>query len=120
MARPLQEQADVIPHPVLAMMAPSGQQGGSAIYVFVLQIAAFIAIFYFILIRPQRQQAKRHEEMLKQVKRGDEIVTAGGLVGEIVHVKDNRITIKTGEAKVVIERDRIAKVTSRTEAPAAS
>jgi preprotein translocase subunit YajC len=110
----------VIGHPIVAMLAPSGQQGGGAISIFILQIAAFIAIFYFILIRPQRQQAKRHEAMLKQVKRGDEIVTAGGVVGEIVHVKDDRITIKSGESKLVIERDRIAKVTTRTEEPAAT
>ncbi len=108
----------MIGHPVLAMMAPSGQQGGSAIMVFVLQIAAFIAIFYFILIRPQRQQQKRHEEMLKQIKRGDEVVTGGGIVGEIVHVKDDRITIKSGESRLVIERDRIAKVVTRKEEPA--
>jgi preprotein translocase subunit YajC len=105
---------------MLAMLAPSGQQGGGAITVFILQIAAFVAIFYFLLIRPQRQQAKRHEELLKQIKKGDEIVTSGGIVGEIVHVKDNRITIKSGESKLVIERERIAKVTPRTEQPAAT
>jgi len=110
----------VIGHPVFAMMAPSGQQGGSAITIFVLQIAAFIAIFYFILIRPQRQQQKKHEEMLKQVKRGDEIVTAGGIVGEVVHVKDDRVTVKSGESRLVIERDRIAKVLVRKEEPAAT
>ncbi|HUL58731.1 MAG TPA: preprotein translocase subunit YajC [Anaeromyxobacteraceae bacterium] len=96
------------------MLAPSGQQGGGAISVFVLQIAAFIAIFYFILIRPQRQQQKRHEELLKQVKRGDEVVTSGGVVGEIVHVKDDRITVKSGEARLVIERRAIARVVTRT------
>ena len=110
----------MIGHPILAMMAPSGQQSGSAITIFVLQIAAFIAIFYFILIRPQRQQQKRHEELLKQVKRGDEIVTAGGIVGEVVHVKDDRVTVKSGESRVVIERDRIAKVLVRKEEPAAT
>ena len=110
----------MIGHPVFAMMAPSGQQGGSAITIFVLQIAAFIAIFYFILIRPQRQQQKKHEEMLKQVKRGDEIVTAGGIVGEVVHVKDDRVTVKSGESRLVIERDRIAKVLVRKEEPAAT
>ena len=110
----------MIGHPILAMMAPSGQQSGGAITVFVLQIAAFIAIFYFILIRPQRQQQKRHEELLKQVKRGDEVVTSGGIVGEIVHVKDDRVTIKSGEAKLVVERERIAKVITRKEEPAAT
>ena len=99
--------------PIFAMVG-SGQQSGGAISIFVLQIAAFIAIFYFILIRPQRQQQKRHEELLKQVKRGDEIVTSGGIVGEIVHVKDDRITIKSGEAKVVVERRAIARVVTPT------
>ncbi len=111
----------MIGHPVFAMLAPSGQQGGGAITVFVLQIAAFIAIFYFILIRPQRQQQKRHEELLKQVKRGDEVVTSGGIVGEVVHVKDDRITVKSGEARLVIERKAIARVVTRTaEEPAAT
>ena len=105
--------------PIFAMIG-SGQQSSGAISVFVLQIAAFIAIFYFILIRPQRQQAKKHEAMLKQVKRGDEIVTAGGIVGEVVHVKDNLLTIKSGESKLVIERDRIAKVITQSQEPAAT
>jgi preprotein translocase subunit YajC len=105
--------------PIFAMVG-SGQQSGGTISVFILQIAAFIAIFYFILIRPQRQQAKKHEAMLKQVKRGDEIVTAGGIVGEVVHVKDDRLTIKSGESKLVIERDRIAKVLTQAQEPAAT
>ena len=99
--------------PILAMVG-SGQQGSGAITVFVLQIAAFIAIFYFILIRPQRQQQKRHDEMLKQVKRGDEIVTSGGVVGEVVHVKDDLVTIKSGESRLVVERRAIVKITTAT------
>jgi preprotein translocase subunit YajC len=106
--------------PILAMVG-SGQQGSGAISMFVLQIAAFIAIFYFILFRPQRQQQKRHEELLKQVKRGDEIVTSGGLVGEVVHVKDDLVTIKSGEARLVVERRAIARITTATaKEPAAT
>ena len=106
--------------PLLAMVG-SGQQGGGAITVFVLQIAAFIAIFYFILIRPQRQQQKRHEELLKQIKRGDEIVTSGGIVGEVVHVKEDRVTIKTGESRLVVERKAIARIMTRgAQEPAAT
>jgi preprotein translocase subunit YajC len=102
--------------PAFAMLAPSGQQSGSALFIFLIQIVAFIGIFYFILIRPQRQQAKKHEELLKGVKKGDEIVTSGGIVGEVVHVKENLVTVKSGEAKLVVERERIAKVTARTAA----
>jgi preprotein translocase subunit YajC len=106
----------VIHLPVYAMLAPSGQQSGSALFIFMIQIVAFIGIFYFILIRPQKNQAKKHEELLKAIKRGDEVVTSGGIVGEVVHVKDNQLTIRSGEAKLVVERERIAKVISRTPA----
>ena len=96
--------------PIAAFMAPSGQQSGGALFIFIIQIVAFIAIFYFILIRPQRQQAKKHEALLKSLQKGDQIVTSGGIVGEVVHVKDNLLTIKSGESKLVVERERVAKV----------
>lgn len=106
--------------PIAAMLAPSGQQGGGAMLVFLLQIAAFIAIFYFLLIRPQRQQQKKHDQLLKGLKKGDEVVTSGGLIGEIIHIKDNRVTIKSGEAKLVVERGRIAQVNARATEGAAT
>lgn len=102
--------------PVAAFLAPSGQQSGSTLVIFLVQIAAFIAIFYFILIRPQRQQQKKHEALLSQLKKGDQIVTSGGIIGEIVHVKDNEITIRSGEAKLVVKRERVAEVTPKTGA----
>jgi preprotein translocase subunit YajC len=110
----------VIHLPIAAFMAPSGQQGGSALFIFVIQIVAFIAIFYFILIRPQRQQAKKHAELLKSLKRGDRIVTSGGIVGEVVHVKEDVLTIKSGESRLEVERERIAKVVVRTGETSAS
>ena len=86
------------------------------------QFALIGLIFYFLMIRPQQQQRKKHEQALLDLKKGDEIVTAGGLVGEVVYIKeglkdgqptktlDDRVTIRTGESKVVVERGRIAKV----------
>ncbi|MDO8666977.1 MAG: preprotein translocase subunit YajC [Gemmatimonadales bacterium] len=118
MARPIHEQGVEVN--VFAMFQPSGQQGGGTMVVFVLQIAAFIGIFWFLLIRPQRQQAKKHAALLTQLKKGDEIVTAGGVVGEIVHIKDDRLTIKSGEAKLVVERERVTRVITKTEEKAAS
>lgn len=76
----------------------------------VIMLALFIGIFYFLLIRPQRQQQKRHEEMVKSLKRGDDVATIGGIVGRIIHVKDDRLTIKTGEdTRLIIERDKVAR-----------
>ncbi len=73
-------------------------------------LVAFIAIFYFLLIRPQRQQQKRHEEMVKALRRGDEVSTVGGIVGRIVHIKEDRITIKTADdTRIVVEREKVAR-----------
>ncbi|HVF38647.1 MAG TPA: preprotein translocase subunit YajC [Gemmatimonadaceae bacterium] len=97
----------------------------------IFMYGAIFAIFYFILIRPQQKQRKAQDALIRSVKRGDEIVTAGGLVGEVIHIKDSgadggtsvpledRITIKSGESRVVIERGRIARVVRSAGAPAA-
>jgi preprotein translocase subunit YajC len=89
---------------------------------------SLFAIFYFLLIRPQQRQRKALEDQVRALKRGDEIVTAGGIVGEVVHIgqtmkdgapvpgMDDRITIKSGESRLVVERGRIARVVG---APAA-
>ncbi len=76
-------------------------------------LAAFFAILYFLLIRPQRQQQKAHQELVAGLKRGDEIATVGGIVGKIIHLEDDRVTIKTAEdTRLEVER---SKVTRRME-----
>jgi preprotein translocase subunit YajC len=100
--------------------------GSSTLLPFLIQVVAIFAIFYFLLIRPQQKQRRRHEEALRNIKRGDEIVTTGGLVGEIVHIKEavvdgapkktmeDRVTVKSGESRLIVERGRIAKVVTPT------
>jgi preprotein translocase subunit YajC len=102
----------VTPTTLFLLFAPAGQPGGRGMGIFLFQMAAFIAIIYFLLIRPKIQQEKRHREQISQIKRGDEVVTAGGIVGEVVHIKDDRLTLKTGESRIVVQRDRIAEVRS--------
>ncbi len=90
------------------MMAPS--EGGSPGFVLFLNLALFFLIIYFLLIRPQRKEQQRHQEMVAALKKGDEIVTSGGIIGSIVHVTDDTLTVKTGEnTRVVIERGRVSK-----------
>lgn len=99
--------------PLLFLMTPPpGQQSSLGTIMFIGQIALIFGIFWFLLIRPQRQQQKKHEELLKSLKRGDEVVTAGGIMGTVVHIKDDRVTIKSDESKLVVERARIVKVGS--------
>ena len=98
------------PNLLFLLFAPAGGQSGRGMAVFLFQMLAFVAIIYFLLIRPKVQQEKRHKERLAQIKRGDEIVTVGGLVGEVLHIKDDRLTVKSGESRIIIQRDRVADV----------
>ncbi|HEU4989809.1 MAG TPA: preprotein translocase subunit YajC [Gemmatimonadaceae bacterium] len=108
--------------PALMAPAPGGQ---SSLAPFLLQLGLIVAIFYFLLIRPQQKQRRQHEQSLANLKKGDEIVTAGGIVGEVVHIKetlqddgttkatmDDRVTIKSGDTRVIVERGRISKITA--------
>jgi len=97
----------------LLLMTPSGQ-GGPGISAFVIQIALFIGIFYFLIIRPQRRQQHQHKQLLASLQRGDRILTSSGIVGEVIHIKDDEVTIRSGEAKFVIVRSGIASITNRT------
>jgi preprotein translocase subunit YajC len=78
------------------------------------------------MIRPQQKQRRDHEERLRNLRRGDEVVTAGGIVGKVVHIAetkgegksstmDDRITIKSDESRLIVERGRIARVVTVAE-----
>ena len=99
-----------MPHAsLLLLIAP--REGSNATLVFAIQMVAIFAIFYFLLIRPQRKEADRHRQMLEALKKGDEIVTAGGIIGTVVHAEPDRVTLKTAEStRIVVERARISRV----------
>ena len=93
----------------LALMAPAdGSSTGMVMLLF--QVAAIALVFFFLILRPQQQARKKHEELVNQLKKGDEITTLGGLIGKVKEVKENRITVESGTATVVVERSRIVKV----------
>jgi preprotein translocase subunit YajC len=95
------------------LFAPSGQNTGGGLAVFVVQIGLLIAIFYFMFFRPQRRQQERHRQLLGSLQRGDRVVTSGGIVGEIVHLKDDEVTVKSGESRLIVLRANIASVLNR-------
>lgn len=104
-------------HGMLALIfTPSGSSGGGGIYVFALQIGAFIAIFYFLLIRPQRKQQADHRVLLASLQKGDQVVTSGGIIGEVIHLKENEVTIKSGESRLLVMRSNIANIVNRATA----
>jgi len=72
-------------------------------------LVMILAVFYFLLIRPQQQKAKEHEDFVKGLKRGELVVTSSGLYGRIVDLKDEEVTLEIApNVKVRYERSKIA------------
>ena len=86
------------------------------IFVFFLVMLVFM---YLLLIRPQRQQAKRHQEMLQNLNVGDEVVTAGGIYGEVTAIDDERVQLEIdADVRVAVARRAITSKVSPEEAVA--
>lgn len=81
-----------------------------------LMMVLMIAIFYFMLIRPENKRKKEAEQMRSSVKKGDKIVTIGGIAGTVVDVKENRIVMETGADQVRLELEKWAISTNETAA----
>lgn len=91
------------------LMAPS--EGGSPMVALIVQFGLIFLIFYWLLIRPQRKEKERHEQMISGLKKGDEITTVGGIIGTIVHLSDDRVTVKTGDnTRLIIERGKVSQL----------
>src|SRR3954469_2988670 len=102
---------------------------GSGLSVLVIQMAAIGLVFYFLVLRPSAQAKKRHAELLTKLKKGDEVMTSGGIVGRVKDIKEVdsdgskevRVTVESGTSTLVIERSRIVRVggTAASSTPAA-
>ena len=100
--------------PAFAQTAAGGDGG------FLIQLVPFLLIFiilYFLIIRPQQRRAKEHQAMIAAIRRGDTIVTSGGLIGKVVKViDDHEVSVEIAtDVKVKITRGSIAEVRSKTE-----
>jgi len=82
-----------------------------------LMMLMIFAVFYFLVIRPQQKKMKEHKGMLGSIRRGDKVVTGGGIVGTVVRVQDDDdVMIEIAEGiKVRVQRSLIANVRSKTE-----
>jgi len=88
---------------------------GGGLEAFLPLILIFI-VFYFLMIRPQQKRAKEHKAMLEAVRRGDNIVTSGGIIGKVTKVEDTEVSVEiTKEVVVKVRREMIAQVISKTE-----
>lgn len=83
--------------------------GGSSGLVGLVPLVLMFVIFYFILIRPQQKQVKRHQEFIKNLKKGDRVVTTGGLHGSITGLTDTVVTLDIADnVRVKVSRSAVA------------
>jgi preprotein translocase subunit YajC len=91
--------------------------GGQDFLVSMLPLVAIIAIFYFLFIRPQQRRARQHQDMIKNLRRGDTVVTSGGLVGRIAKVvDDHEVELQIAEGvRVRLMRQMVSEVRTKGE-----
>ncbi len=92
-----------------AMGAPAagGTPGGADMLVQFVPLILMLGIFWFLLIRPQKKRAQEHKTMLENLKRGDYIITSGGVIGRIIELDADSALIESGESKIRITRGAI-------------
>lgn len=103
---------------ILAMGQPPGSSGSQPdprgqMFSTVGMLVIMVVMFYFVLIRPQSKKAKDHAQMLKTVRKGDKVITSGGVVGEVITVKEKTVSIRSADAKMEITKAAIAEISER-------
>ena len=89
--------------------AAGGSGGGQ--FQFALLMAAFIALFYFMLIRPQQRRAKEHQALVSKLTSGDEVVTSGGLLGRITEVGETFVTLEVADGvRVKVQKVQVTQL----------
>jgi preprotein translocase subunit YajC len=115
-----QERMPMFVSPAFAQAA-AGQPSAGAAFAQFLPIILIFVIFYFLLIRPQQKRMKEHRAMVDALRRGDEVITSGGIVGKVSKVQDDgKIEVEIAEGvKVKVIKHTITQVLNKTE-PAAN
>jgi preprotein translocase subunit YajC len=98
----------------------TGTGAGGGMTILLLQFVAIGAVFYFLILRPQNKAKRVHQQLLAALKKGDEVMTAGGIIGRVKDMKEvefgtskeTRVTVESGTSTVIVERGRIIRVGS--------
>lgn len=98
-----------------------GGAGGPSPIVNLLPIALMFVILYFLMIRPQQKRLKEHQAMIAAIRRGDTIVTSGGIIGKVAKVEDQELQVEIAEGvKIKILRSTVSEVRGKGEGAASS
>jgi preprotein translocase subunit YajC len=74
--------------------AAEGEEGGGSIWPMIIFLVVIFALFYFVMIRPQRRRQKEHDELTQGLQKGDRVITAGGIYGTIDSISEDSVVIK--------------------------
>lgn len=104
--------------------AQAASPGGGDFFISLLPLILIFAVFYFLLIRPQQRKVKEHRAMVEALKRGDQVLTSGGIFGKVTKVEEHTVNVEIAkDVTVQVQRSTIADVVSKpkpgTAAPAA-
>lgn len=99
-----------------AQGAPAATAGGGDILIQMAPIVLIFIVFWFLLIRPQQKKAKEHRAMVQGLKRGDRVVTNGGIFGQISHVADDHLMVEIADGvKIKLAREAISAIPGKPE-----
>lgn len=97
-----------------AAMAQDAAAGEPSLFMSLIPLLLIVAIFWFLLIRPQMKRNKQHRELVAGLAEGDEVITAGGLLGRITRVGENFVTVRLADnLSVKLQRNSVAQVVPR-------
>ena len=98
------------------LMSPAGQDGGPSLTSNLILFGAIIAIFYFMIMRPQQKRQKERDAMLSALKKGDKVIAAGGVHGTIAGMDEKTVLVQIADnVKVKVERASITSVEREAE-----
>ena len=101
--------------------AAAGGAGASAAFAQFIPLILIFAIMYFLMIRPQQKRVKQHREMVSALKKGDHVVTSGGIIGKVSSVRDDELEVEIATGvKVRVIRSTVSQVLNKSEPVAAN
>ncbi|WP_304617319.1 preprotein translocase subunit YajC [Paracoccus sp. (in: a-proteobacteria)] len=99
----------------------AGSPGAGAAFAQFIPLILIFAIMYFLMIRPQQKRLRAHREMVGALKKGDHVVTQGGVLGKVTSVRDDELEVEISQGvRIRVVRSTIAQVVSKTEPVAAN
>jgi preprotein translocase subunit YajC len=98
------------------LMGQPSQDGGPGIMSNIILFGSIILIFYFMIIRPQQKRAKERQKLLESIKKGDKVITSGGMYGTVAGLDEKTVLVQIADnVKVKLDRSSIAAIVSETE-----